>query len=286
MSDNIKFLKDNQLIVDIYKINDANFSTTTQKQVFKRNNYYKIVYNSSGRKVKGYIAEPDGNDKLPCIIFNRGGTKNHGIFTDISIVTSPYITRMVDWGYIVITTQYSGNDGSEGKDEFGGMDLDDTLKLKEILERYYRADTNKIGMIGGSRGGTMTYMVLKQVNWLKVAIVEAGVTNQKRNFELRPEMREICGEMFDTESRSELEKRSPIFWANKISQTTPLLILHGTGDTKVSPLDSIEISDKLYKCGHQNFDLVLFGGDNHSLNINREKENILVKEWLDTNLKV
>ena len=37
---------------------------------------YKIIYKSQGHKVVGYIVEPRKGDNLPCIICNRGGSRD------------------------------------------------------------------------------------------------------------------------------------------------------------------------------------------------------------------
>src|SRR5438477_12836422 len=37
-----------------------------------------ITYLSDGLKVKGYLAVPKRGEKLPCVIFNRGGNREFG----------------------------------------------------------------------------------------------------------------------------------------------------------------------------------------------------------------
>jgi len=106
---------------------------------------YEIWYNSDGRKIKGYIVTPkDSTKKLPVLIYARGGSKNFGIIND-RVITFP-LSRIASWGFIVITTQYSGNDGSEGKDELSGMDLKDLINLKEVIKEIPNADINNINI--------------------------------------------------------------------------------------------------------------------------------------------
>lgn len=93
-------------------------------------------------------------------------------------------------GYIVIASQYSGNAGSEGKDEMGGSDIEDVLALQKILKKYPRANAEKIGMYGPSRGGTMAYLALSKVKWLKAVVTVGAPTNLIRQEKLRPEMKE------------------------------------------------------------------------------------------------
>jgi hypothetical protein len=37
-----------------------------------------MTYRSDGLQVKGYLAEPKRGDRLPCLIFNRGGNRAFG----------------------------------------------------------------------------------------------------------------------------------------------------------------------------------------------------------------
>lgn len=41
-----------------------------------------MTYLSEGLKVKGYLAVPKRGDRLPCVIFNRGGNRAFGALTD------------------------------------------------------------------------------------------------------------------------------------------------------------------------------------------------------------
>ncbi len=66
---------------------------------------------------------------------------------------------MAAWGYIVIASQYSGNAGSEGKEDLGGQ----KTKMFSICIHSFRKNStmrtlDRIGMYGASRGGMMTYL--------------------------------------------------------------------------------------------------------------------------------
>ena len=112
----------------------------------------KITYNSDGLKVKGYIAYPSDNSrKYPCVIWCRGGIGNAGV---IDLFNARGIFgQLAGWGYTVLASQYRGNDGGEGKDEFGGDDLNDVLNLINAAEELPSADTGTWGIEGWSRGG-------------------------------------------------------------------------------------------------------------------------------------
>ncbi|MBI5139149.1 S9 family peptidase [Candidatus Nomurabacteria bacterium] len=243
---------------------------------------YKILYRSQGHKVVGFIIEPKAGDNLPCVIYNRGGSGEFG-----ALKIGPLFTKLPAElamnGYVVITSQYSGNAGSEGVDEMGGSEIEDVITLQKILKKYSRANTQKIGMYGHSRGGTMTYLSLSKVKWVKAAITVGAPTNLIRQEKLRPEMKDHFRKMFGG-SLEEKKKRSAIFWPHLFCKKTPLLIMHGGSDWRVSPLDSLELSQKLLEL-HIPHRLVLFEGASHGLSECANESTKMTLSWFDRFLK-
>ena len=214
---------------------------------------------------------------MPCIIVNRGGSGEFGKITTENIFSN--LSRIASWGYIVIATQYSGNDGSEGKDEMGGADLADVLTLHRLLKTHPRADMSRIGMYGASRGGMMTYLCLARVKWIKAAIIVAGLADLFRQEKLRPEMVAHYKQMFGGK-RADLKKRSAVYWVDKFSKKTPVLLLHGSADWRVSPLDSLDMSREMLreKIPHR---LVLLEGADHGLSEFRALRFDMMHKWFD-----
>ena len=110
--------KDNEQISKL----DAALPAKLQTQSFS-----DIQYLSDGLRVTGMLAVPRGPGKYPCIILNRGGNLEFGAWTHASF--AGFVGPLVDAGYVVIASQYRGNAGGEGKEEFGGADVDDVLNL-------------------------------------------------------------------------------------------------------------------------------------------------------------
>jgi len=121
----------------------------------------KIRYLSDNLKVNGYIVQPKKKGQYPCVIWNRGGVKEYGALNMIRVLAM--LGKLAKEGFVVIATQYRGNGGSEGQEEYGGAEINDVLNLIKVLEDIPNADTSKIGMFGGSRGGMMTYIALKPI---------------------------------------------------------------------------------------------------------------------------
>ncbi len=229
-------------------------------------NFYKISYLSDGLHVTGYIVEPKKDGKFPCIVSNRGGNRDFGQWSDIGIAY--FLGKMASWDYVVIASQYRGVDGGEGQEEFGGKDITDVLSLVSTLKEIPKADTNRIGIQGGSRGGMMTYLALKESCDFKAASVTAGAANAFLNIDSRPEMeKHVYAELIPNyweNKEAVLKARSAVFWANELCKSTPLLIMHGSADWRVLPEESLELVEKLYKAKHPTR-FIMFEGADHGI---------------------
>lgn len=239
----------------------------------------EFFYMSDGLKVKGYMAEPKSPGKYPCIIYNRGGI---GSFSAFNIPLAQRILgEMASWGYVVITTQLRGNDGSEGVEDFGGEDLNDILNLIPLLDKVQNADTSRIGMYGRSTGGMKTYLAMAKTNRIKAAVIIGSFSDFKLSLDARPALDSTYAAVIPgyIENREELlEQRSMIYWAEKMNKTTPILLMHGSEDKRVLPEESFMAAKALYESGHP-FRFVFFEGDDHGISTNRDEVNRLTQMW-------
>ena len=93
-----------------------------------------LFYESDGLRVKGFLIFPEKvTQKLPLLIFNRGGNGEYG---KVGIKTLAWLSRLARRGYIIAASQYRGNDGSQGSDEFGGRDQNDVLNLLKAVASW------------------------------------------------------------------------------------------------------------------------------------------------------
>lgn len=250
----------------------------------------KITYNSGGLKIKGYISYPiDKSKKYPCVIWNRGGIGNRGAID--SFTARGIYGQIASWGYVVFATQYRGNDGGEGMDEFGGDDVNDVLNLVPLADEIENADSSKWGIEGWSRGGMMTYLALTRtdnpaypVSGFKCAIVSGGIANLRCSSDESPFMRRLyevtMGKYKGEEFYEKCESRSIVKFAEKLPKETPILIVHGAEDERVLPHDSLDLSYKLLDLKIP-FRLVMLEGGDHFMKKHRKEVDEMRKKWFE-----
>lgn len=247
----------------------------------------KITYISDELKINGYVAYPKNmRKKYPCIIWCRGGLGNSGAIDEFN--ARGIFGQIASWGYVVFASQYRGNAGSEGKDEFGGNDLNDVLNLIPLADEIDCADKYSWGIEGWSRGGMMVYLLLTKTNIFKAAVTIGALSHidfDSPNSDFINRLIELNKIELNGESIPELcYNRSVMNFPEKISKETKLLMIHGTADDRVSVNQSIEFAEELEKLNHS-YKLELIENGDHFLKAQRNKVTELRKEWFDKYLK-
>lgn len=245
-----------------------------------------ITYRSEGLKVQGYLAIPQAGpagegSRLPCVIFNRGGNRDLGALSDEDAVR--ILAPIAAWGYVVAASQYRGNAGSEGREEYGGRDVHDVLSLIPLLDSLPQADARRIGMYGWSRGGMMTYLALARTRRVSAAIIGSGLADLFENAKRRPEVEQsIFAELIPNYPRDRaaaLTARSVVCWPERLPKETPLLLLHGSADWRVPATEALTLAAKLCENRHP-IRLVVFEEGDHDLSAHRAEVERLVRDWL------
>ena len=229
-------------------------------------NIFNITYYSDGLKVNGYMIEPRPKGKYPCVIYNRGGNREFGMLSGFNLaLQTSMIARK---GYVIIASNYRGNGGGEGNEEFGGNDVNDVLNLISSLSKIEKADTSKIGMFGWSRGGMMTYIALTKTDRIKAAVVGGAISDNFKLIQDRKEMEtNVLSELipnYEQTKELSLKKRSAIKWVDKFPTNVPILIMHGGSDWRVKPEHSLELAIEFEKYRIP-YRLIIFEGANHGI---------------------
>jgi dipeptidyl aminopeptidase/acylaminoacyl peptidase len=250
----------------------------------------RVIYESDGLRILGYLAYPKdapalvegGAPPLPCLIFNRGGNRDFGVWTPERFAR--FGGAVAGWGYIFFASNYRGSPGSEGAEEFGGADVNDVINALRVFDQLPFADAERIGMWGHSRGGMMTYLALTRTDRIDAAVVGAGVVDLERMIAQRPEMETgVLAELVPgwPEGREEaLAARSAVRWVERLPDGVPVLIMQGTADWRVDPRDALDMAAGL-QAAKKPYRLIMFEGADHSMTETRGAYRAEARAWLD-----
>lgn len=247
------------------------------KTVFDSVTVEKIIYNSDGLKVAGFLAYPnDISKKYPCVIWNRGGHKKSGFIDEFN--ARGIFGQIASWGYVVFASMYRGSIKNEGEEEFGGKDVKDILNLITLADELSFTDKNKWGIEGWSRGAMMTFLTLKKLNIFSCAILTGAVTDLIGESGGVNKNQNLFESHIPNVNLEKLKERSAIHFVDKLPKETKYLIIHGAADDVVSPLQSIELAKRMNEKEYFYRLLILEEGD-HFLKKHRKYVDSLRKDW-------
>jgi dipeptidyl aminopeptidase/acylaminoacyl peptidase len=187
----------------------------------------KLTYFSQGLKVKGYLCAPVSAGPLPGLVYCRGGIRSVGM------VRVPRIVTLARRGYAIFAPFYRGNDGGEGREDFGGEDRYDLFNGIRLLSSLPETNSDPIPLIGFSRGAIMALLAAKECDCVGPVVVWGGVSDLLLTYEERVDLRRMLKRVVGHPRKDEeaYRSRSPICWADQIG--SPVLIIHGSDDEHV-----------------------------------------------------
>lgn len=247
-------------------------------------NLYAISYWSDSLLVKGYLLEPKDSGVYPLVIFNRGGNRDYGALSPLSMCAIN--AGLVAEGFVVLASQYRGTQNSAGKDEFGGAEVNDINNLVKTAASLPNVDTSQMGLFGWSRGGMMSYLALKQNPVFKTIVVGNGVSDLKAELAFRPLMETRvfaeCIPNYWNRKEEALRERSVIFWIDELPKSCSYLIICGSEDQVVDPANSRNLAREFerlqYSC-----ELREFAADHQFKGKSKELDQLLI-EWFSREL--
>jgi len=244
----------------------------------------RITYISDGLNVNGYIARPKEKGVYPVLIWNRGGSEEHGALDDVR--AHLILASTAAWGYVVLATQYRGNVGSDGVEDWGGDDLNDSLNMIEVARNLDECDLTRVAVEGASRGGMTTCRALLEYDKFKCAMIHAGITDVPALIEYKPHFGEFIDRTYsgltEEEKAEELKNLSAVHFAGRLPKQTPILIMHGTDDHVVPISQSETLAAQLEKFNIPHKFIRIEGGTHAPLKDGSYKEiDRHRKAWLD-----
>lgn len=223
-----------------------------------------IRYRSDACEVEGFVAIPaQYNHPLPVVIFNRGGNREFGI------LKPAILCQFAAAGYAAFGSQYRGNCGGTGREEFGGRDTADILNLTTLALEQPFSRKEAVYMVGRSRGGMMTYLCCAKDPRIRAAVVAAGLADcftmyyryDGKEYDMKQDCTELIGGS-PVDLYNEYVRRSAVCWANQI--LCPILIQHGTEDWRVNPGQAFAMDRALASAGKPH-KLIIYEGADHAL---------------------
>lgn len=247
--------------------------------------FEKLNYLSDGLKVVAYVYRPrqTGGRKFPAVIFNRGS----GPRGDIAPELVAFFHRLAGEGFVILAPMLRQSDGSEGRDEMGGADVDDLMNVLPLARSLAYVDANNLFMYGESRGGMMTYQAIKQGFPVNAAATFGAFTDARELIDSHPKqyspavLKQIWND-YDERKDEIFKTRSAVLWAEQLN--VPLLIMHGGADRSVNPDQSLTLAQRLQKSGRV-YELIVYAGDNHILSKNKEDRDARAAGWFKRHMK-
>lgn len=201
--------------------------------------FEEITYLVDGFSVKGLMATPKSEVKR-IVMYLRGGKGQVGK------VRAARLLQFADPETLVIAPYYRGNNGSEGKDDFYGDDLNDVTALLKILNQSYPKAF--VHMIGFSRGGLQGLLTFQDLP-VNSFIIWGGVSDihlmYKERVDLRGMMRRMVGH--PKKDKGAYDKRDAI--KNITDNAPPILIVHGYQDKQVHIQQAQYLAQSLAQIG-------------------------------------
>ncbi len=239
----------------------------------------KVKYISDGLKVTGYIVKPTDTigKKYPVFVFvpgyNPGGQiRPFNIFN--------FYGRVKTQGVVVLFPAFRGNDGGEGRDEFGGADVNDVLNLVTLAKSQAYMDPHRMVLYGAGRGGMMIYLALAKGMMVRAAAVENVPTDVEAWAKQNPAVLEAFKKAlpdFETRAPEYYRSRSIIFHTEKIN--TPLFIRHGSGNKRVPAANALKFVERLEALGKY-YELIIYPNDDPDITVNDPEDDRRVDVWL------
>ncbi len=248
---------------------------------------FSVGHISDGLFLTGFLVAPKKEGKYPVVVFNRGGNRDLGMLLVATAVNE--MAPLAAKGYVVVATNYRGNSRGEGKEQFGGEDVNDVTHLINSMAEIEMADVSRVGLLGISRGGMMNYLILKEQSNenIRAFVNIGGIADLELTIQHHPQIEEVLVELipdFQSNRSTEIIKRSAIHWADKLPKTTPILLLHGMNDQHVDYSQIPPFVDSLQKYAIP-FKLLSFQDENHGIINHKVLVRKRIYEWLDRYVK-
>jgi len=258
-----------------------------------------ITYTArDGQEIEGVLIEPVGGAPAggaPTILNVHGGPEAHESNGWQTAYSKPGQVA-AGQGYAVFLPNYRGSTGygtafsKQHQGDYAGKEFDDLVDGKRALVAAGITDPLRTGITGGSYGGfASAWGATRYSEEYAASVMFVGISNNLSKFgttDIPSEMYLVHELKWPWEEWDRLLQRSPIYYAGQAE--TPLLIMHGADDTRVSPTQSYELYRNIkVRKPETPVRLVLYPGEGHGNQkaAARYDYNLRMMRWFDTYLK-
>lgn len=250
-----------------------------------------------GQMIEGIVIEPVGGAPVggaPLILDVHGGPEAHDTNGWMTNYGGPGQVA-AGAGYAVAQINYRGSTAygtafsKQHQGDAAGKEFDDLVDAKYALAEMGIADPARVGVTGGSYGGFATaWSSTFYSEEFAAGVMFIGLSNLYSRWgttDIPAEEYLVHARFYPWEDYTATLERSPVFHADKAD--TPLLILHGADDPRVSPTQSTELYRHIkVRRPDTPLRLVLYPDEGHgnSKAAARYDYNLRMMEWFDTYL--
>lgn len=238
---------------------------STETPAFQRN-YYTFT-TERGDELQYFLTYPadyDPSKQYPVLITQYSGPGSQQIENRW---TTDWEETLARNGYIVACCDARGT-GFRGEEfkkvtyaNLGHCEVEDQISFAKHLAKQEFVDSERIGIYGWSFGGFMALnCALKGDGIFKMAIAVAPVTSWRYYDSIYTEIYNGIPQ----DNPAGYDDNSPINYADRLSDNTRLLIIHGTADDNVHFQNSMEMCRALNAAGKQ-YDMMVYPDQNHSM---------------------
>nr|WP_246066804.1 prolyl oligopeptidase family serine peptidase [Paenibacillus koleovorans] len=235
----------------------------------------RVTYTSQGLRVKGYLMTGADGGARPPLIYCRGGIRGVGMVRVARLVT------LARRGYTVFAPFYRGNEGGEGREDFGGDDRHDLYAAVRLVRALPEAEPLAPALIGFSRGAMMALLAARECEGVGPVVVWGGVSDLRLTYDERVDLRRMLKRVVGHPRKdpAAYERRSPVDWAEDIR--SPVLIIHGSVDEHVGVEHAYRLAEALSAAGKP-YTLSIYEGRGHVFP-REEDEQVLdhLFEWIE-----
>jgi len=194
---------------------------------------------ADGVLVSGLVYRPPGPGPFPVVLHIHGGPEDQA-----RPVSDPLIDGLLARGIAVLATNIRGSSGYGLRfqrmiyRDWGGGDVVDLRAAAEFLRAQPWADPDRLGVYGASYGGFASLSCMTRLpEYWRAGVSECGVADQVEDARTLPptwrrRVVDWIGDVDDPADRERLRQASPITHVDQVR--APLLLIHGTNDTRVA----------------------------------------------------